>query len=65
MKRLIARVTGLVLVFALVGRYAECMGMVHCACLPDCWCRRPVLSTFRWVVPNRYPHLRDRSDTSG
>jgi hypothetical protein len=64
MKRLIARATGLVLVFALVGRYAERMGMVQCACLPDCWCKRPLLSTFRWVVPNRYHHLPDQSETS-
>jgi hypothetical protein len=22
-----------------------------CPCLPECWCKRPVLSVFRWVFP--------------
>jgi hypothetical protein len=26
-----------------------------CDCDPDCWCRRPGLSVFRWVFP-RYHH---------
>jgi hypothetical protein len=58
-KRLVVRATGLVLVFALLGRYMERLGMVQCACQPDCWCKLPVLGTFRWVVPNGYHHLRE------
>jgi hypothetical protein len=56
-KRLVRRAGWLVVVFALIGRYADRMGVVQCACLPECWCKRPVLSTFRWVVPNRYHRL--------
>jgi hypothetical protein len=29
---------------------------VRCGCAADCWCQRPVLSTFRWVFPWRH-HL--------
>jgi len=42
---------GLYLLFALIGRFVEGMGAVECGCGPDCWCKRPVLSTFRWVFP--------------
>ena len=27
------------------------MGAVHCGCAADCWCKRPIPSTFRWVFP--------------
>jgi hypothetical protein len=27
------------------------MGAVRCGCGADCWCKRPILSTFRWVFP--------------
>ena len=36
---------------ALIGRFVEGMGAVQCECAPDCWCRRPGLSLFRWVFP--------------
>jgi len=39
------------LFFALIGRFVEGMGAVTCECRPDCWCEKPVLSTFRWVFP--------------
>jgi hypothetical protein len=42
---------GLYLLFGLIGRFVEGMGAVECGCAPDCWCKRPVLSTFRWVFP--------------
>ena len=29
----------------------EGMGAVRCGCAADCWCKRPILSTFRWVLP--------------
>jgi hypothetical protein len=51
MKRLVGRALGLYLVFAIIGRFVEGMGAVECGCSSDCWCRRPVLSTFRWVFP--------------
>ena len=31
--------------------------MYRCACDSDCWCKRPVLSLFRWVFP-RYHRNR-------
>ena len=39
------------LLFALIGKFVEGMGAVRCGCLDDCWCKRPVLSAFRWVFP--------------
>lgn len=46
-----AGLIALYLLFALIGRFVEGMGAVRCECRPDCWCKRPVLSTFRWVFP--------------
>jgi hypothetical protein len=51
MKRLVLRVVGLYLLFAVIGRFVEGMGAVACGCADSCWCHRPVLSTFRWVFP--------------
>jgi hypothetical protein len=51
MKRLVGRAVGSYLLFAIIGRFVEGMGAVECSCSSDCWCRRPVLSTFRWVFP--------------
>lgn len=47
----IPRVAVLYLAVALTNRLAEGLGMRRCGCAEDCWCRRPVLSTFRWVFP--------------
>ena len=38
-------------VLALIGRAQEAAGMRECDCYPDCWCKRPGLSLFRWVFP--------------
>ena len=51
MKRVTGALLGLYLLSALVGRVAERIGVTRCACLDDCWCKRPGLSTFRWVFP--------------
>jgi hypothetical protein len=51
MKRVVWALLGLYLLFAVIGRFVEGMGAVRCGCLDDCWCRRPVLSAFRWVFP--------------
>jgi hypothetical protein len=51
MKRLVGRALGMYLLFAIIGRFVEGMGAVECTCSSGCWCRRPVLSTFRWVFP--------------
>jgi len=50
-RRGIVRALSLYLLFAVIGRFVEEMGTVVCGCSPDCWCRKPVLSTFRWVFP--------------
>ena len=50
-KRLLGRLLALYLLFAVIGRFVEGMGAVECGCHPECWCKRPVLSTFRWVFP--------------
>ena len=42
---------GLYLAAALATRVAEAVGLQRCHCSQACWCRRPLLSAFRWVVP--------------
>jgi hypothetical protein len=39
------------LVLALAARAREAAGRMTCDCYPDCWCRKPGLSLFRWVFP--------------
>jgi hypothetical protein len=50
-RRTIVTAVPLYLLFAIIGRFVEGMGAVSCGCRPDCWCKKPVLSTFRWVFP--------------
>lgn len=50
-RRVAVGVAGLYLLFAAVGRFVEGMGAVQCGCTPACWCKRPILSTFRWTFP--------------
>lgn len=50
-RRLTIRLLSVYLLFALVGRFVEGMRAVRCPCRPDCWCKKPVLSIFRWVFP--------------
>jgi hypothetical protein len=50
-RRTIVRALLLYLLFAVIGRFVEEMGAVSCGCGPNCWCKKPVLSTFRWVFP--------------
>jgi hypothetical protein len=51
MKRAAVGTLSLYLLFALLGRFVEGMGAVRCGCDTRCWCKKPVLSTFRWVFP--------------
>lgn len=51
MVRLLAKAAQLFLLFALIDRFVERMGAVECGCSPQCWCKQPELSLFRWVVP--------------
>jgi hypothetical protein len=50
-RRVVRWVMGLYVLFGVVGRFVEGMGAVRCGCTDTCWCKRPVLSTFRWVFP--------------
>jgi hypothetical protein len=50
-RRVVVRLFGFYLLFAVIGRFVEGMGAVHCGCQDDCWCHKPGLSTFRWVFP--------------
>jgi hypothetical protein len=51
MKRVLVGVGAVYLLFAVIGRFVEAMGAVRCDCAADCWCKKPGLSTFRWVAP--------------
>ncbi len=42
---------GVYLALAAVGHARERSGSTTCDCRPDCWCKRPGLSVFRWVFP--------------
>ncbi len=57
MKRIALQLAGTYLLFAVIGRFVEGMGAVRCDCAAECWCKRPGLSTFRWVFP--YGHQGD------
>jgi len=54
LKRLLVGVGSTYVLFAVIGRFVEGMGAVECGCSADCWCKRPVLSLFRWVLPYRH-----------
>jgi hypothetical protein len=51
MKRILLRLASVYLLFAAIGRFVEGQGAVRCSCSDECWCRKPVLSAFRWVAP--------------
>lgn len=49
------------LILAVASRAQEAAGYMSCDCEPDCWCRKPGLSLFRWVFP-RFHHNRGLED---
>ncbi len=51
MRRGIVIAATLYLCAALGTRAAEAAGLHRCGCSSSCWCRKPVLSAFRWVFP--------------
>lgn len=64
----------LFVLFAILGHFPERVGATRCGCAPDCWCKRPGVAFFRWVIPwgHRFPRragppqsrrLRSRSRT--
>jgi hypothetical protein len=38
-------------VAGLIALGLERTGAYECQCEPECWCKRPGLSVFRWVFP--------------
>ena len=50
MKRLLV-IPGVYLAVAALGHVRERTGSATCGCQPDCWCKRPGRSVFRWVFP--------------
>jgi hypothetical protein len=63
MKRMLASLVVGYVVIALVTKAREAAGLLSCDCCPDCWCRRPGLSLFRWVFP-RFHHGSSRAPGS-
>jgi hypothetical protein len=55
MKRVILSLAIGYVVLGLVTRAQEAAGHRTCTCSPDCWCKTPGLSLFRWVFP-RFHH---------
>ncbi|MGI8439510.1 MAG: hypothetical protein ACR2NV_04805 [Thermoleophilaceae bacterium] len=35
----------------LIGHAQERRGVITCDCQGSCWCKRPGLGLFRWVLP--------------
>jgi hypothetical protein len=70
MKKLALSLALVYLVLAVMTRAREAAGLLSCDCYPDCWCREPGLSLFRWVFP-RFHHnpsleawKRERADAA-
>jgi hypothetical protein len=51
MKRAIIALALGYVVIGLITRAMEGIGVYRCECDADCWCKRPGLSLFRWVLP--------------
>jgi hypothetical protein len=64
MKRLLLALISAYLFAAVVTRAAEAVGIGprRCGCEPDCWCKNPGLTLFRWVTPKRKHHLLTPAD---
>jgi hypothetical protein len=57
-------VLGGFMLYALFTRAREAFGVgsLRCGCEPECWCKRPSLTVFRWVTPRRTHHLVSPAD---
>jgi hypothetical protein len=63
MKRIILGIVGLYLLAAIVTTLLERSGRwKRCGCEPECWCKKPGIGLFRWVVPKRTHHLLSPAD---
>ncbi len=52
--RVLGALAGAYLLLALITRLIESAGVIRCHCTDSCWCRRPALAPFRWVLPWRH-----------
>jgi hypothetical protein len=63
MRRLLISLVGLYVLAAVLTTAAEQSGMwKRCGCEPECWCKKPGLSLFRWVVPQARHHRSSPDD---
>ena len=52
-------------VLGLATRSLEEIGLFHrCQCDPDCWCKRPGLTIFRWVFPRGHTGPWNRTEVT-
>lgn len=63
MRRILTSLVLGYVVLALLTKAREAAGLLSCDCYPDCWCRKPGLSLFRWVFPqfHQNPDLEART----
>ena len=68
MRRFVFLILRLYVLAAIATRVAEVSGLWRqCGCSSDCWCKKPILSLFRWVMPvkHRSPVSEDEVDLRG
>ncbi len=51
MRRVLLLLGTLYVAVALAGLTRERRGEITCECAEGCWCKRPGLGLFRWVLP--------------
>ncbi len=51
MRRVLGLAVIVYLAAAVRGHAKESRGELTCECEADCWCKKPGLSLFRWVLP--------------
>jgi hypothetical protein len=50
-KRIVLGLAAVYLLLAATTKVLERRGVMRCGCGEACWCKKPVLSAFRWVAP--------------
>jgi hypothetical protein len=55
MKRVVLAAALTYVALSLFTRIQEAMGLRTCTCYADCWCQKPAVGLFRWVLP-RFHH---------
>jgi hypothetical protein len=61
MRRILLGAAAAALLLAVGTRAADALGVggarLRCGCVETCWCKRPGLTVFRWVMPGRWHHI--------